>query len=74
MRDYPAACELIVAALDALVALSGSSAFASSQPIQRAWRDVHFAASHHALGAEMNYGHFGRLALGLERLPGQDSF
>lgn len=74
MRDYAAAVELILPAIDALTSLSGSSAFASSQPIQRAWRDIHFAATHHALGAELNLSHFGRTALGLPRLAGQDSY
>jgi 3-hydroxy-9,10-secoandrosta-1,3,5(10)-triene-9,17-dione monooxygenase len=74
MRDYSAASELIVAAIDGLLAVSGSSAFAVTHPIQRAWRDIHFAASHHALNPEMNFSHFGRSMLGVERLPAQDSY
>jgi 3-hydroxy-9,10-secoandrosta-1,3,5(10)-triene-9,17-dione monooxygenase len=73
MRDFARAAELIVEAIDALVANSGTTAFASSNPLQRAWRDIHFAASHVSLNAETNYAHWGRTALGLER-PTQQPF
>ena len=49
--------------------LSGSAGFAATNPIQRAWRDLHFAGSHVALSAENNYAHFGRLELGLGARP-----
>src|SRR5262249_51412275 len=39
VRDFTRASELLVAAIDAIVALSGTACFASSHPIQRAWRD-----------------------------------
>ena len=42
MRDYTRAAELSVSAIDALIAMSGTSGFAESNPIQRAWRDIHF--------------------------------
>jgi len=69
MRDYTRAAELAMAAIDALIALSGTAGFASSHPIQRAWRDIHFAAMHVSLNAENNFTHFGRMELGLARDP-----
>lgn len=69
MRDYSRAVELAVEALDSLVAISGSGVFGSTHPIQRAWRDVHFASTHISLNPETNYDHYGRLALGMGRAP-----
>jgi 3-hydroxy-9,10-secoandrosta-1,3,5(10)-triene-9,17-dione monooxygenase len=74
MRDYARSTELIVEAIDALVAKSGSAAFASSNPLQRAWRDIHFAANHASLNPENNYSHWGRTELGIERPPLQPFF
>jgi hypothetical protein len=54
--------------------LSGSAGFATSQPIQRAWRDIHFAASHISVNPEMNYAHYGRIELGLGRDPSRSFF
>jgi 3-hydroxy-9,10-secoandrosta-1,3,5(10)-triene-9,17-dione monooxygenase len=69
MRDFSRGAELCVAAVDELLAMSGTAGFASSHPIQRAWRDIHFAAMHVALNAEQNFSHFGRLELDLPRDP-----
>jgi len=74
IRDFARVSELSVAAIDALIAMSGSAGFASSHPIQRAWRDIHFAASHISLNTEANYSHFGRLELGLGRDPNRPFF
>ena len=74
MRDFTRSAELIVDAIDTLVARSGTGAFASANPLQRAWRDIHFAASHASLNPEGNYAHWGRTALGLERPPQQPFF
>ena len=74
IRDFARVSELSVAAIDALIALSGSAGFASSHPIQRAWRDIHFAASHISLNTEANHSHFGRLELGLGRDPNRPFF
>jgi 3-hydroxy-9,10-secoandrosta-1,3,5(10)-triene-9,17-dione monooxygenase len=74
IRDFARVSELSVAAIDALIGLSGSAGFASAQPIQRAWRDIHFAASHISLNTEANYSHFGRLELGLGRDPNRPFF
>jgi alkylation response protein AidB-like acyl-CoA dehydrogenase len=74
VRDFARVSELAVAAIDALMALSGSAGFASAQPIQRAWRDIHFAASHISLNTEANYSHFGRMELGLGLDPNRPFF
>lgn len=67
MRDCSRAAELCIGAIDALLAMSGAAGFSSSHPIQRAWRDIHFAATHVALNPEQNFSHFGRLELDLPR-------
>jgi 3-hydroxy-9,10-secoandrosta-1,3,5(10)-triene-9,17-dione monooxygenase len=74
IRDFARASELVVSAIDGLITLAGTAGFASSHPIQRAWRDIHFAATHVSLNTEMNYAHFGRLELGLGRDPNRPFF
>lgn len=74
VRDFARAAELAVGAIDTLVALSGTAGFATSNPIQRAWRDIHFAGMHVSVNAENNYAHYGRLQLGLPRDPSQPFF
>jgi len=69
MRDCSRAAELCVGVIDTLVAMSGTAVFAAAHPIQRAWRDIHFAAAHVALNPEQNFAHFGRTELGLPRDP-----
>jgi len=71
IRDFTRAAELTLGAIDTLMQLSGSAGFSAANPIQRAWRDLHFAGSHVALSPENNYSHFGRVELGLERDPTQ---
>jgi 3-hydroxy-9,10-secoandrosta-1,3,5(10)-triene-9,17-dione monooxygenase len=74
IRDFARVSELSVAAIDMFIALSGTAGFASSHPIQRAWRDIHFAATHISLNTEANYSHFGRMELGLGRDPNRPFF
>jgi len=69
MRDCTRAAEFCVGVIDELMAMSGTAGFAASHPIQRAWRDIHFAAMHVALSPEQNFSHFGRLEFGLPRDP-----
>jgi len=71
LRDYSRVAELAVGAIDTLIAMSGTAGFATSHPIQRAWRDIHFSAMHISVNPENNYSHFGRLELGLPRDPKQ---
>ena len=65
IRDFARVSEITVDAIDTLIGLCGTARFATSHPIQRAWRDIHFAATHIALNTEANYTHFGRMELGL---------
>jgi 3-hydroxy-9,10-secoandrosta-1,3,5(10)-triene-9,17-dione monooxygenase len=67
VRDFARVSELAVAVIDTIVALSGTAGFATSHPIQRAWRDIHFMSMHISLNTETNYTHFGRMELGLGR-------
>ena len=67
VRDFARVSELTVAAIDTLVALSGTAGFASSHPLQRAWRDIHFMSMHISLNTETNFTHYGRMELGLGR-------
>ena len=69
MRDCSRVAELCVGIIDTLIAMSGTAGFAASHPIQRAWRDIHFAAMHVALNPEQNFSHFGRMELDQPRDP-----
>jgi 3-hydroxy-9,10-secoandrosta-1,3,5(10)-triene-9,17-dione monooxygenase len=69
MRDCSRAAELCVGVIDELIAMSGTAVFAAAHPLQRAWRDIHFAAMHVALNPEQNFSHFGRTEFGLPRDP-----
>ena len=80
-RCWRAACATMRAppnwrsrAIDTLIALSGTAGFATSNPIQRAWRDIHFASMHVGLNTENNFAHFGRTELGLPPDPTQPYF
>ena len=74
VRDFARASELVVASIDTLIALCGTAGFATSHPIQRAWRDIHLASMHIGLNPEFNYAHFGRIELGLGRDPNRPFF
>ena len=74
VRDFARAPELIVSAIDTLIALSGTAGLTTSNPIQRAWRDIHLASMHIAVNPENNYAHFGRMELGLGRDPSMPYF
>jgi len=69
MRDAAYASKLVVAAIDEIVSLSGTSGFGTANPLQRVWRDVHFAAAHISLNPEINFAHWSRLQLDVERPP-----
>jgi 3-hydroxy-9,10-secoandrosta-1,3,5(10)-triene-9,17-dione monooxygenase len=71
MRDYARVAELAVSAIDSLISMSGTAGFATSHPIQRAWRDTHFSAMHISINPDSNYAHYGRMELGLPRDPRQ---
>ncbi len=65
VRDFARIAELCMSAIDTLIGLSGTAGFASSQPLQRAWRDIHFMAMHVCMNIETNFSHFGRMELGI---------
>lgn len=69
MRDFSRAGQLAVSSIDALLAMSGTAGFAESNALQRAWRDIHFAAAHVSVNPEVNAVHWARLELGVERPP-----
>ena len=71
MRDCSRVAELAVNAIDTLIAMSGTAGFATAHPLQRTWRDIHFASTHVSVGPERNFTHFGRMELGLPRDPQQ---
>lgn len=52
-------------AVDTLFLACGGSGLAESNPIQRAWRDLHAINMHGALALEVNQEMFGRMLLGL---------
>lgn len=68
LRDYNRVAELLVAAVDRLFDLSGTSGFKDVSPMQQRWRDVHMMASHVSF-TRANYQHYGRVTLGLDRDP-----
>jgi 3-hydroxy-9,10-secoandrosta-1,3,5(10)-triene-9,17-dione monooxygenase len=52
-------------AVDTLFLACGGSGLAESNPVQRAWRDLHAINMHGALALEVNQEMFGRILLGL---------
>jgi 3-hydroxy-9,10-secoandrosta-1,3,5(10)-triene-9,17-dione monooxygenase len=69
LRDCSRVAELCVGVIDTLVGMGGTAVFATSHPIQRAWRDLHFAAMHAVLNPEQNFAYYGRGEFGLPRDP-----
>lgn len=67
MRDFSRAGQFAVSSIDTLMAMSGTAGFAESNALQRAWRDIHFAASHVSINPEVNATPWARAQLGLER-------
>ncbi len=64
LRDFARVSELTVGVIDTLLSLSGTAAFDTSHPLQRAWRDIHFMSMHSAVAIEKNFAHFGHMELG----------
>jgi 3-hydroxy-9,10-secoandrosta-1,3,5(10)-triene-9,17-dione monooxygenase len=67
VRDFARISEMTVSSIDTILALSGTSGFVTSHPIQRAWRDIHFMSMHISVNTEMNFTHYSRMELGLGR-------
>ncbi len=70
-RDQARAAELIVSGMDLIMKISGAGGFATNSGIQKAWRDVHFGASHVILNPEVSFAAWGRMQLGIDRDPQQ---
>ena len=63
--DGAVAVEILSYAVDQLMFLAGSSAFADANPAQRFWRDYSIAARHTIFSRELSYEVCGRHVLGL---------
>jgi alkylation response protein AidB-like acyl-CoA dehydrogenase len=59
------AAQASVRCVDLLMSLTGSTGVQVSEPLERAWRDIHTAATH-ATVTETNYEATGRVLLGLD--------
>jgi 3-hydroxy-9,10-secoandrosta-1,3,5(10)-triene-9,17-dione monooxygenase len=68
-RDFVRAAEMMVGAINEIMAMSGTSGFATSNPIQRAWRDATFASRHVTLNPDVNGGHWSKTQLEIPRDP-----
>ncbi|MDQ0779121.1 two-component flavin-dependent monooxygenase [Streptomyces aurantiacus] len=65
-RDYSAAVDLLLDAVNGLLRMSGARGQARSSPVQRVWRDVHCMAGHAALQPDVNADGWAKHALGEE--------
>lgn len=68
-RDWTAAMRMLVAAMDELIQVAGAGGMLLSNPVQRAWRDVHTISSHVTMNFEAAGENYGRMALGLPLNP-----
>ncbi len=64
-RDGAFSTQLCVRAIDALYAAGGGGALYKSSPLERAFRDVHAAASHISMSFDVAGTTYGRVVLGL---------
>lgn len=71
LRDWARASELIVGAVNELLALSGTAGFSLSSALQKHWRDVNFAARHVTLNPDSNYAYWTSVQVGLPRNPAE---
>ena len=65
-RDQAFCVRLLVQAIDALFLAAGGQGLFLDQPLQRAWRDAHAAASHISLNWDSTGSMYGQHMLGLE--------
>lgn len=66
LRDCARVAEIGREAINTLIGVGGTAGYATTNPIQRAWRDINFAACHISLNAEKNHSYWGRVHLGVE--------
>jgi alkylation response protein AidB-like acyl-CoA dehydrogenase len=72
-RDNVYAVKLASQALDRMQRMAGARGMYTSNPIQRAWRDVHAIGTHVVFNFQTAGEFFGRLELGLEP-PARDPY
>jgi resorcinol 4-hydroxylase (FADH2) len=65
-RDQAFCVRLLVGAIDGLFLAAGGQGLFLEQPLQRAWRDAHAAASHISLNWDSTGSMYGQFMLGLE--------
>jgi alkylation response protein AidB-like acyl-CoA dehydrogenase len=65
-RDQAFCVRLLITAIDALFLAAGGQGLFLEQPLQRAWRDAHAAASHISLNWDSTGSMYGQFMLGLE--------
>jgi alkylation response protein AidB-like acyl-CoA dehydrogenase len=65
-RDQAFCVRLLVQAIDALFLAAGGQGLFLEQPLQRAWRDAHAAASHISLNWDSAGSMYGQYMLGLD--------
>jgi 3-hydroxy-9,10-secoandrosta-1,3,5(10)-triene-9,17-dione monooxygenase len=64
-RDAAYGARLCGEAVDIIFTAAGGGAIYESNPLQRAWRDIHAANGHYAVNWDANGITYGRVALGL---------
>jgi len=64
-RDAAYGARLCGEAVDIIFTAAGGGAIYESNPLQRAWRDIHAANGHYAVNWDANAISYGRVALGL---------
>ncbi len=69
-RDQSFVAELCVRSTDRLFEAAGGHALYASNPLQRLQRDLHAAAHHVSMRWDLSAELYGRVALGLDPLPG----
>ncbi|HEY6796268.1 MAG TPA: hypothetical protein VI248_16455, partial [Kineosporiaceae bacterium] len=72
LRDCTLAVEFLVSAVDQVFRHAGTHGLDRTSPLQRAWRDVHSAASHVALQFEPAATSYATTVLAGAGLPGPD--
>jgi len=68
-RDVVYAVQMLVRAIDRLMAIGSARAFFGGNPLQRTWRDIHALSAHYNMNFQVAGELFGRLELGLEPPP-----
>ena len=64
-RDGAYAARMCAQAVDIIFTAAGGGAIYESNPLQRAFRDIHAANGHFAVNWDANGINYGRVALGL---------